>query len=56
MGVDIARCAEEEDFAYEEKDEADGRKGLEGCDSIEQMLGVRTSQESAFAVSILCCW
>lgn len=35
MGVDTAGCAEEEDIAYEEEDEADGRKGIEGCDVAE---------------------
>jgi len=35
MGVYIESCTEEEDFAYEEENEADGRKGIEGCDGAE---------------------
>lgn len=32
MGVGFTRRAEEEDLAYEEKTQADGRKGSEGRD------------------------
>ncbi|KAK0116601.1 hypothetical protein ONS96_012458 [Cadophora gregata f. sp. sojae] len=56
MGVNIEGGAEEEDFTHEEEDETDGRKGIEGCNLSEQMLGMRASEESTFAVSILCIW
>lgn len=56
MGVDIAGCAKEEDVAYEEEDETDGRKGIEGRDGTEQMLCLWTFEESAFIVSLLCGW
>lgn len=37
MGIDIEGCAKKEDFTYEEETEADGREGIEGYNSIEQM-------------------
>ena len=35
MGVYIESGTEEEDFAHEEEDEADGWKGIKGCDGTE---------------------
>lgn len=54
MGIDTTRCAKEEDFAYEEEAAAVGRKGIEGCHIIKQVLCVWECQEGALLMSVLC--
>lgn len=56
MGVHIEGSAEEEDIAYEEEDEADGRKRIEGCNGTEQMFCLWAYQEGAFPMPLLCKW
>lgn len=55
MGLDTTRRAEEEDLAYEDALEDDGRKGIEGCNSTEQVLCVWTCEEGAFIMPVLRC-
>jgi len=54
VGWTTARCAEEEDVAYEEETPADGRQGIEGCYGAEQVQRLWADEKSACAVSVLC--
>ncbi len=54
MGVDIARRAEEEDISHEAKVKTDGRKGIEGCNGVEQVLGLWACQEGTLVMPVLC--
>jgi len=54
MGVDTEGCTEEEDVSHEEATQANGWERVEGCHSIEQMLGLWARQESTSPMSILC--
>lgn len=53
MGWPAESCAKEEDQSYEEATQADGRQGIEGCHSIEQVQFLRKSEESTYSMSAL---